>query len=458
MASEIQHPTMIKDNVPAYIHNKHTTYENTMLNVFAAIVGSLKDTPSADALLADQGRLFIGGLLKHESEQFIKSKFDTYYAEIYPTIKANSTDNQKRIATVQTWERLINEAFAKFINDHHVDHTRAKLAVLDIDPANGKQFTEIGDIDYLPLEDFNRPGYLLNHKDAHPAWSYAMYVAKMITGPKNIDRKIFVVGDSGDGKSMTGLCLAIRIAFWVAHFENIKLIKQGKPATAKPEDYFKFDDDHVACIDGDDLIHVATAELPQYSIKILDDCGAALGFTNRRSMSDENLDMVSIIGTNRVRNGVMIYCVQTEDFTELRMRLLANEKIDLTDYTESNNKYRIGKLYKIKRDKKHKGRIIECKFAFWSHGKHGGKFKNREYCTIEGIVCFMPDDQTTIDKYNELRVRKEANNTRTVKEKYKNMQKEQEIKEEMPRCIHCNSTQLEYRKTGVKCGKCKRYQ
>jgi hypothetical protein len=458
MASEIQNPLLIRDNVPGYIHNKHTTYENTMLNVFTAIVGSLKDTPSADALLADQGRLFIGGLMKHESERFIKEKYQSYYDEIYPTIKANTTDNQKRIATVQTWERLINEAFAKFINDHHVDHTKAKIAVLDIDPEKGKQFTEISDVDYIPLEDFNRPGYLLNHEHAYPAWSYAQYVAKMVTGPKNIDRKIFIVGDSGDGKSMTGLCLALRISAWIAYYENVKLVKQNKIANAKAEDYFKFDDDHIACINTDDLIHVATVELPQYSIKMLDDCGAAVGFTNRRAMTNDNLDMVSIIGTNRVRNGVTIYCVQTEDFTDVRMRMLANEKIDLTDYTESNGKYRIAKLFKIKRAKGHKNKIIECNFAFWSHGKHGGKFKSREYCTIEGIICFMPDDQAVVDKYNELRIRKEADNTRAIKEKYKNIQTEQEIKDEMPRCKYCNSSQLEYRTNGIKCNKCKRYQ
>jgi hypothetical protein len=140
------------------------------------------------------------------------------------------------------------------------------------------------------------------------------------------------------------------------------------------------------------------------------------------------------------------------------MRLLANEKIDLTDYTESNGKFRIAKLYKIKRDKKHKGRIQECKFAFWSHGRYGGKFKGREYCTIEGIICFMPDDKDIVDKYNKLRVEKEAENTRGVKEKYKNLQKEQEINDEKERCPHCNRSSIYYGKNGSKrCNGCGKY-
>jgi hypothetical protein len=443
MASEIQ---LIKDNVPQYIHNKHTTYENTMLNVFSSIVGSLKDTDTSDVLLENQGRLFIGGLLKDKAEKFISDNYQNYYDEIFKTIKARTSDDQKRITNTRVWERLITDAFGKFIKDHHVDHTKAKIAAIDRFTPDGKELVEICDVEFLPPEDFHKPGYLRDHPKTRAVWSYAQYVAKQVTGPKNIDKKIFIVGDAGDGKSVTGLMLAIRIAFWIAYYVNLNLIKQNKPPTAKPEDYFTLDKDHIACIISEDLIHVATVELPQHSIKILDDLGSALGFTNRRSMSGENLDMVSIIGTNRVKNGVTIYCVHTEDFADVRVKLLANEKIDMTDYVQSPGGYRIGKLYKMKRVKKNKS--VECKFGFWSNG---------EYCTIEGIICFMPG-QTDNDRYSNMRVKKEQHNTSTIREKYKRIAQAEEIKNEKPRCPHCNSTKLYHSKKGtVRCNGCGKY-
>jgi hypothetical protein len=409
-------------------------------------MAGLRDKSTTEALIADQGRLYVGALI-NDSEKFINDRYQKYYNEIISPERTGVSDGERRVAVARTWERIINDAFTDFKTKHHVDHTKTKIAVLDIDPENGKQFYEIDDVDFLPVEDFNS-ARLIKDPHTHLCWSYAQYIAKMITGPKNIDRKIFVVGDSGDGKSLTALNLAIRISRWVAYYLNCEQVKKNEQATHKPEEFFKMDNDHVGCILGEDLIHVATVELPQYSIKILDDCGAALGFTNRRSMSGENLDLVSIIGTNRVRNGVMIYTVQTETFTDIRMQMLANEKIDLAGYTQSGDKYRLGQLYKIKRDKKRRNKIVECKFAFWSFGKQGKK--GQEYCTVEGIICYPPEDQALIDKYNNMRKEKEAENTQAIKNKYAAVQKEMDVSQKIQQhtqiCPKCFKSDLRYSK------------
>jgi hypothetical protein len=436
MATEI-----ITDRTPSYIHNKHTIYENTVLQEHSAITRDCEGKTIANTVLEVRARLFIGICLTNKAEKFIEDNWQEIYDKEYRNLEKTNynKEERERAAIAGMWTELMNRATTYFVKRYKVDGTKAKIVAIDRHLPNGEELIDITDVDFLPLEDFNRPGYLENHPKTHPVWSYAQYIARLITGPKNIDRKIFVVGDSGDGKSMTGLCLAIRIAYWVSYYQNLKLIKQNLPPTAKPEDYFTFDKDHVACINTDDLLHVATNRLPQYSVKILDDCGAALGFTNRRSMTTENLDMVSIIGTNRVQNGVTIYCVHTEDFTDVRMRMLANDKIDLTDYIQSKGGYRIANLYKIKRGKNHKNKISECKFAFYSYG---------EYCTVEGIVCFMPE-QKIVDEYNTLRLAKEKENTDGINLKYKQYKQEIEMKEEKPRCPYCNSTQLYNKKDGT---------
>jgi hypothetical protein len=50
LASEIPVQT-INDNSPKYVYNKHTTYENTMLNIYYSIITNLRNTDTVDALL-----------------------------------------------------------------------------------------------------------------------------------------------------------------------------------------------------------------------------------------------------------------------------------------------------------------------------------------------------------------------------------------------------------------------
>lgn len=270
-------------------------------------------------------------------------------------------------------------------------------------------------------------------------FNLARWVAKEITGPKNVDKKIFIVGGAGDGKSMTGVAFARAVAKWISYYRygNFDHI----------DEFYTFDKDHVAVISQKDLIHVMTKRLVKNSVKIIDDCGASKGFTNRRAMSTENLDIVSIYGTNRVQNGATIICVQDTDFTDLRMRMLANVIIDLTDYYQ-DGPCRMAKLWKITKDSNAKGKIRKRRFMTYENG---------EWITIESIACFMP---TLEDRkmYDDLRDIKEKENTDSINEKYDKLVEAEKTEDSRPKCVHCGSKQLEYRKAGVKCGKCKRYQ
>lgn len=274
---------------------------------------------------------------------------------------------------------------------------------------------------------------------SYRTFNFARWAAKRIRSKKNVDLKIFVVGGPGDGKSMTGVILAKRIAKWLSYFEYGDFDHINE--------FYKFDGDHVAVISTKDLLHVMSKRLNKNSGKILDDCGSSKGFTNRRSMSNENLDMVSIYGTNRTQNGYLIVCVQDVDFTDPRMKWLANVVIDLTDYYQ-DGPFRMAKLYKITKDKKRKGGIRLSRFMTYEHG---------EWVTIESIACFLPPEDEK-KPYDDLRDAKEGENSHVINEKYKKIEKQEEIESAKPRCKYCNSSQLEYRKQGIKCGYCKRYQ
>jgi hypothetical protein len=258
-------------------------------------------------------------------------------------------------------------------------------------------------------------------------FNYARWVAKEVTGPKNIDKKIFITGPSGSGKSMAGLRLALAVKRWISHYNH------GNFDHA--DDYFQFDKDHIAIIDTEDLIHVMTTKLRKNSIKIIDDCGTSVGFTNRRAMSNENLDIASIYSTNRVRNGVTIYCVQDEKFTDLRMRKLANENIDFTEYIQKGP-YRVAKLRKMKMDERAKGGVKKCRFMTYDCG---------QWVTIETIAIDLPADEPKA-KYDEMREKAEDKNTRTINDRYKKLTSNEEIENNKPRCPYCNSTRLYYSK------------
>jgi hypothetical protein len=225
---------------------------------------------------------------------------------------------------------------------------------------------------------------------------------------------------------MSGVRLAKALDPWISYYNNNGIFKRD-------EGYYNFDKDHVAVISTKDLLHVMSTKLKKNSIKIIDDCGASKGFTNRRSMSEENLDMASIYGTNRTQNGVTIYCVQDTSFTDKRMRMLANVLIDLTNYYQSG-RFRIGILRKIKKDETRREGIVKSRFMTYEH---------KEWVTQETIACELPDRDSK-KQYDELREFKETENSKLIHEKYNKVIINEEIEDNKPRCPICGSTQLYY--------------
>jgi hypothetical protein len=125
---------LVKDNIPNYIHNKHTTYENTVLQEHAALVSALRDTATLEALIEAQGRLFIGFCKLDAADKFIAEHYDEYYKNEFTKINANIQPGEKnRIATNRTWLRLINEAVTDFVIKYRVSGSKAKLAIIDDD-------------------------------------------------------------------------------------------------------------------------------------------------------------------------------------------------------------------------------------------------------------------------------------------------------------------------------------
>lgn len=272
-------------------------------------------------------------------------------------------------------------------------------------------------------------------------FNFSRWAAKRVTSKKNVDIKIFIVGPAGSGKSMTGIALAKRVAKWLSYILNGDYDHIS--------DYYEFDGDHIAVISPRDLIHVMSKRLKKHSVKVIDDCGASKGFTNRRSMSEANLDIVSIYGTNRTQNGVLIICVQDVDFADIRMRMLADVVIDLTDYTEEGP-FRMAKLYKISKDKKVKGGIRKRRFMTYEHSA---------WVTFESIACFMPSPTEKIP-YDELREAKEAENTEAIGAKYDALEAAELAQSTLPSCVFCRSSQLYYSKRdrSTSCRKCGREQ
>ncbi len=134
---------LYKDNVPAYVYNYHTTYENTVLQEHANIVNGFKDTGVSEALVEAQARLFIGACLKNDTENFIKDRFEKYFKEEFGKI-INITDKKEKehTANVRVWIHLVNDAFDVFIKKYKVDGSRAKIAVLDNETMDGKPIVE----------------------------------------------------------------------------------------------------------------------------------------------------------------------------------------------------------------------------------------------------------------------------------------------------------------------------
>lgn len=245
--------------------------------------------------------------------------------------------------------------------------------------------------------------------------------------PKNRDMKIFIVGPAGSGKSMSGLRFAEAVSRWISYYLHYN------DGYSKAKEYFSFDKEHVAVISTTDLLYVMTKRLNKHSVKLIDDCGAAKGFTNRRSMSNENLDIASVYGTNRVQNGVTIYCVQDTTFTDIRMRKLANIVINLDDWYQEG-RFRIARLRYIKKDNKSKAGIKECRFMTYERG---------EWVTQEAIACELPGPELKA-QYDILRDQKEEENSRAINEKYNRVIEKETATNNRKMCPDCGSVQVKW--------------
>jgi hypothetical protein len=132
---------MYNDNNPKYIYNRHTSYENTVLQEHAAIVSGLRDTGVTSVLIETQARLFIGMCIKGDYQKFIKTNYETYYKDEYAAT-VGDTVKREQIAHVRTWTRLINDALDMFIKKYKVDGSLAKIAVLDYETMDGRPIVE----------------------------------------------------------------------------------------------------------------------------------------------------------------------------------------------------------------------------------------------------------------------------------------------------------------------------
>lgn len=272
-------------------------------------------------------------------------------------------------------------------------------------------------------------------------FNYARYVAGEITSNKNCDKKIIISGPAGAGKSMTAVKLAQAIAKWIPYW----LIKRYG-IVSKPEDFFKFDDDHIAIIDGDDLRRLMVNPLVKHSIKIADDCGTADGVTSRRSMSKANLNTISIYGTNRTNNGVLIIAVQDTTFIDKRLRMLANEVIDLANWYQVGP-IRIGQLRKIRITNTAKYGIGLRKFRTYEHGR---------WVSQESIACMMPDDDIKM-LYDEKRKEKQEAQTALILKELENKDKKEiqdSNKKICPSCGCGNKTKIHTGKKYTRCYSC----
>lgn len=142
---------LYSDKVPEYVHNKHTTYENTVLQEHAAIVSNLKDISTIDGLVESQGRLLIGMCLKNKTQDFINDHYKDYLKEETDHLSDSSlTDSQKNNAAVhRVWLRLITDAMNVFISKYKVDGSKAKIAVIDDEMPDGRVLVDPKD---LPVE------------------------------------------------------------------------------------------------------------------------------------------------------------------------------------------------------------------------------------------------------------------------------------------------------------------
>lgn len=155
----------ITDKNPQYIHNTHTTYENTVLQEHSAIVSGLRDTNTNKSMVEVQGRLLIGMCKKEETEDFINRRFNAYYKEEFnKTATSETTPDRHATAVNRTWLRLITEAMSTWIPKYKVDGCKAKIAVIDDVLADGRKIIDLDDRMSL-IRDLLPEGYKIVKPD-----------------------------------------------------------------------------------------------------------------------------------------------------------------------------------------------------------------------------------------------------------------------------------------------------
>jgi hypothetical protein len=133
----------LTDKIPPYIHNKHTTYENTVLQEHSSIVSGLQDTSTNKTLIEAQGRLLIGLCLKDKAHEFIDKKYNEYYEDEYAKVPGSETTPDRiAISINRTWLRLITEAISTWIAKYKVDGSKAKIAIVDDVLPDGRRILE----------------------------------------------------------------------------------------------------------------------------------------------------------------------------------------------------------------------------------------------------------------------------------------------------------------------------
>ena len=160
----------INDKQPMFIYNKHTTYENTVLQEHSAMVSGLKDKSSLDALIESQGRLFIGACMKEKATDYIKDHYQTYIDAELLIIPTTADDSEKAsLATNNAWTRMINEAFDYFLTKYKVDGSKAKMAILDDILPDGRVLMDIEDVPECVKKFFdNMPQGVRDYLDKTP--------------------------------------------------------------------------------------------------------------------------------------------------------------------------------------------------------------------------------------------------------------------------------------------------
>jgi hypothetical protein len=146
---------LIRDKTPEYVYNKHTTYENTILQEHAGIVNSLKDISAGKAMIEPSALLFIGLCMKDKADKFVDDNYKKIYDKEYNDAANIKNDTERHnYACNRAWLRLMNMATTYNLNKYKTDGSKAKLAILDNVTSDGRLIVDADDLD-LDKVDFS---------------------------------------------------------------------------------------------------------------------------------------------------------------------------------------------------------------------------------------------------------------------------------------------------------------